>query len=81
MELDFTNAESYDPGATMYSSCLWYFRPCEFSDYFTIHNSDPRRDPNFVTFSNEPSERGQLMQLGTKELDNYSVKGVFRQVR
>ncbi|XP_021948012.2 uncharacterized protein LOC110845808 [Folsomia candida] len=79
MELDFTNAESYDPGATMYSSCLWYFRPCEFSDYFTIHNSDPRRDPNFVTFSNEPSERGQLMQLGTKELDNYSVKGVFRQ--
>jgi hypothetical protein len=80
VELDVMNSENYLPGANMYSSALWYFNqaPDFQQDYVTWHNSDERRDPNFLTFSNEPSERGQIMQIGTKELERYEVRGPFR---
>lgn len=62
----------------MHTSSLWHFEPTELTDYFTLHNSDDRRNINFVTFSNEPSTNGQLMQIGTKDLDFYQPKGKFR---
>lgn len=78
LELDLTHPEHYKPGATMHTSSLWHFEPTELPDHFSIHNSDERRNVNFVTFSNQPSTNGQLMQIGTKDVNYYQSKGKFR---
>lgn len=78
LELDLIHPENYKPGANMYTSSLWHFGSTELPEYFTIHNSDERRNLNFVTFSNEPASNGQLMQIGTKDLHFYQPKGQFR---
>ncbi|ODN05553.1 hypothetical protein Ocin01_01153 [Orchesella cincta] len=78
LELDLSHPEYYQPGETMHTSSLWNIESTELPECFTVHNSDERRNLNFLTFSNEPSINGQLMQIGTKDIHLYEPKGQFR---